>query len=369
MSSKAQQKLDLNNLDINLINRQPVDLFKFDEKGKLILKPQAIYCMEVTVGEIVKQLDNWSIQSRQNGDTKTAQGGAISCQLTQLQRWTFRGQPFTPTFVVEVADTKIKSKFKELDHKFKNVFLAVGTNVQLGLLIDSKNNKIWIYKRNRYGNAFRHERTWGSIDGGDTLPATSQMEKNRMEFPIYEFSQIGSISCQLTQLQRWTFRGQPFTPTFVVEVADTKIKSKFKELDHKFKNVFLAVGTNVQLGLLIDSKNNKIWIYKRNRYGNAFRHERTWGSIDGGDTLPATSQMEKNRMEFPIYEFSQIGFTLDIEMIENAISQSSTPTPTKIEESEDKLQINCFKCDETFTDYYSFIKHIEESHIRKNYKN
>ncbi|CAG8826540.1 4111_t:CDS:2, partial [Dentiscutata erythropus] len=59
-----------------------------------------------------------------------------------------------------------------------------------------------------------------------------------------------------------------------------------------------------QLGSLIDPKNKRIWRYKR----NVFRRECSWGDINEDDILP--------------------GFTLDIEMIENALSQTPTPTET-----------------------------------------
>ncbi|CAG8629427.1 9183_t:CDS:2, partial [Paraglomus occultum] len=174
------------------VNGQPVNLFDLDKNGKLVPMPQATHCMEVTVGEIVRQLGNWNIQTRQNGDVKTAQGGfdfsvggqrtirapdvsftpkAISRQLTELQRWTFQGQPFTPTFVVEVGDSQSStSAFRELDDKFKREYFAVGTSVQLGWLIDPKNRRIWVYKRNKHGNVYHRERVWEDVEGGDVLP-------------------------------------------------------------------------------------------------------------------------------------------------------------------------------------------------------
>lgn len=88
-------------------------------------------------GDCQIQLGNWNVQTRQNGDIKTAQGRfdfgvggqrtiraadisftpkAVSRQLTELQRWNFQGGPFTPTFVVEVGDTESStSTFGELD--------------------------------------------------------------------------------------------------------------------------------------------------------------------------------------------------------------------------------------------------------------
>jgi len=207
----SKAKIDLDNLDFSRtysfeefesineqlktstleVNGQPVNLFDLDENGKLVPMPQATHCMEVTVGEITRQLGNWNIQTRQNGDIKTAQGGfnfnvggqrtirapdvsftpkAVSRQLTELQRWTFQGRPFTPTFVVEVGDTAIRSTFEELDDKFKREYFAVGTSVQLGWLVDPKNRRIWVYKRNQHGNVFRHEHVWKDVSGDDVLP-------------------------------------------------------------------------------------------------------------------------------------------------------------------------------------------------------
>ncbi|CAG8667392.1 8250_t:CDS:2 [Ambispora gerdemannii] len=93
------------------VNGQPVNLFDLDENGKLVLMSQVTHCMEVTVGKIARQLDNWNVQTRQNRDVKTAQGEfnfsnegqrmikapdvsftpkVVSRQLTELQRWAFQ---------------------------------------------------------------------------------------------------------------------------------------------------------------------------------------------------------------------------------------------------------------------------------------
>ena len=91
--------------------------------------------------------------------------------MTDLQRWTFQGQPFTPTFVVEVGDTESVSTFEGLDGKFKRDYFADGTSVQLGWLVDPKNSRIWVYKRNQHGNVFRRrECAWEDVRGDDILP-------------------------------------------------------------------------------------------------------------------------------------------------------------------------------------------------------
>jgi hypothetical protein len=62
------------------------------------------------------------------------------------------------------------------------------------------------------------------------------------------------------------------------------------------------MGTSVELGWLIDPKNNEIWTYKRNNSKTeTTRQKCEWKDLDGGDTLP--------------------GFTLKISLIEKIISQ------------------------------------------------
>ncbi|CAG8724172.1 1822_t:CDS:2 [Acaulospora morrowiae] len=229
------------------INGQPVSLFDLDKNGKLVPMPQATHCMEVTVAEIVRQLGDWNIQTRQNGDVKTSQGG-------------------------------------------------FNFNV-----------------------------------GGQRM----------IRAPDISFTPK-AVSRQLTELQRWTFQGQPFTPTFVVEVGDTQSStSAFGELDDKFKREYFAVGTSVQLGWLIDPKNKRIWVYKRNQHGNVYRREHVWNDVKGDNVLP--------------------WFTLEVQMIEEAISKESSETSSENEE----LQINCPECEKTFSCRHYFIKHYTNEHARK----
>ncbi|CAG8743549.1 3122_t:CDS:2, partial [Gigaspora rosea] len=186
MSSKAQQKINLNDLDLNRsytfeefeyindqlkyhtfeINGQPVNLFEHDKNGKLIPMPQSTINMEAVVSEIGRQLGRRTIRAPDVSFTSKD----VYCHLTQQQLWTFKGEPFTPMIVIEVSDTTKKKVFDDLDEKFKIEYFAMGTSVQMGLLIDPKNEKMWIYKRNEKGEVFRRERTWKDVDGGDILP-------------------------------------------------------------------------------------------------------------------------------------------------------------------------------------------------------
>src|SRR5207248_8122707 len=90
-----------------------------------------------------------------------------------------------------------------------------------------------------------------------------------------------NICRNLTKMQRETF-----SPAFVVEVDDISSESKFQELDIKFKESYFKPSTSIELGLLIDPINHKIWTYKRDISRKVFRREHGWRDVNGGDTLP-----------------------------------------------------------------------------------
>ncbi|KAF0546067.1 zinc finger, c2h2 domain-containing protein [Gigaspora margarita] len=148
------------------------------------------------------------------------------------------------------------------------------------------------------------------------------------------------IDHKLNPQQNWTFKGDPFTPIFIIEVGDigNDIKnSKFVYLDEKIKNEYFAEGTSVQLCWLIDPQNKRIYTYKRGQC----RQEHGWRDVNGENILP--------------------NFTLDIEMVNDVLSQ----TPSETSENENDLEINCPECDETFTERLFFMKHYEKQHARK----
>ncbi|RIA86682.1 hypothetical protein C1645_779162 [Glomus cerebriforme] len=172
------------------IDGHPVDLFELDENGKLVPMPQIPFRREQVVAEIAAQLRNWNIHTQQDGGVTTSQGGfdfvidhqsAIRApdvaftpqntvlRLTDEQAWTFQGAPFTPTFLVEVADIgedTDNSKFKEVDERFKEELITQSTVVQLGWLIDPQHKRIYIYRRGRR----RSNPRWGDISGENVLP-------------------------------------------------------------------------------------------------------------------------------------------------------------------------------------------------------
>lgn len=144
--------------DIN----EPILLFEFDSTGMLIPIPMVTLKMSVIISEIMRQLANWNIETRQNGKvTGTGGGFNFSCSggkeirtpnaafltkemfrsLTHEQLYTFRGAPFHPSFLVEVKNVSRPTKLNELTTKFKNIYLPAG--VKLGWLIDPENKVIY----------------------------------------------------------------------------------------------------------------------------------------------------------------------------------------------------------------------------------
>ncbi|CAG8714372.1 5619_t:CDS:2, partial [Racocetra persica] len=113
--------------------------------------------------------------------------------------------------------------------------------------------------------------------------------------------------------------------------------SKFVYLDEKIKNEYFVEGTSVQLCWLIDPQNKRIYTYKRGRR----RQEHGWKDINRENILS--------------------NFTLDIEMVNDVLSQTFSETS----ENENDLEINCPECDETFTERLFFMKHYEKQHARK----
>ena len=73
-----------------------------------------------------------------------------------------------------------RSKFQKADLKFKDVYFASETSVQLGWLIDPKYKHIWIYRR---GARRVKKRTWSDLDGGEYLPGFT-LEVNKLEWQV-----------------------------------------------------------------------------------------------------------------------------------------------------------------------------------------
>ncbi|KAE9349357.1 hypothetical protein PF008_g6944 [Phytophthora fragariae] len=122
---------------------------------------------------------------------------------------------------------------------------------------------------------------------------------------------------QLTEAQQWTRGGEPFAPTFVVEIDTlTGPDSKLDALDDKMRLEYFPHG--VQLGWLIDPKNKIMYEYKRYARGDRLVWrvgDSAWRRLDGGTVLP--------------------GFTLSCEALDGVLDQESGSS------SEEEVDIVC----------------------------
>jgi Uma2 family endonuclease len=159
---------------------------------KLVNIPYTPILIEAIKHEIARQLGNWNLEGSKSkaGIVTTSKGGFdfnvsdgqkirapsvaftpsnICNSLDEKQLWSFQGQPFTPIFVVEVANITSAAVEKYIDTKIKKDYFADGTCVMLGWLIDPINFTIWAYKRNKNGAPYRRKQKWEDLDGGEIL--------------------------------------------------------------------------------------------------------------------------------------------------------------------------------------------------------
>ncbi|KAH7471092.1 uncharacterized protein KRP23_10376 [Phytophthora ramorum] len=128
----------------------------FVDEGRFIPFRMVVFGRSVIGPCICKALLNWAAWSGHGGrvtnalDEYVLDGTTLRVpdvayvprddarQLTEAQRWTRGGEPFAPTFVVEIDTlTGSHSKLGALDHKMRHEYFPHG--VQLGWLIDPKN--------------------------------------------------------------------------------------------------------------------------------------------------------------------------------------------------------------------------------------
>ncbi|ETO69764.1 hypothetical protein F444_13700 [Phytophthora nicotianae P1976] len=166
----------------------------FIDEGHFTPYRMVVYGNEKVAAKIAQRLGNWAETSSEGGRVTTSQGAFILEQNTGKptvrmpdvaytprdvdrnlaldQVWTYRGDPFVPTFVVEIdklADRN--SQRKVLDRKMRDEYFPHG--VQLGWLIDPRpqHRIIYEYKLDTNGQVYRaHNCKWRDLDGGDVLP-------------------------------------------------------------------------------------------------------------------------------------------------------------------------------------------------------
>ncbi|CAB4414262.1 unnamed protein product [Rhizophagus irregularis] len=140
-----------------------------------------------------------------------------------------------------------------------------------------------------------------------------------------------------------------FTPSQTTRGLDALQNWTFQVFDDRFRNEFFAPGTTVELGFLVSigqDENNQLvgnihsWRWDENsdtvrHYEHGWRNMNT--TVNGQQILP--------------------GFILDVEMIEEAISQQDSGSSS----SDDDTRFTCPKCAETFTDNHKFMKIFKKS--------
>ncbi|CAG8673187.1 7710_t:CDS:2, partial [Paraglomus occultum] len=141
------------------IGEEFVNLFELGASGKLIPMPLTTFCKEAVVADIEALI---SIRVVVGGRFELLTWRLRQPYLLQAVRGTglnFRGQPFTPSFVVEVENVAggRGTKFDNLDNKIRTVYFDCHTSVQLGWLVDPQNRDIWVYKRKNDGTEERVE--------------------------------------------------------------------------------------------------------------------------------------------------------------------------------------------------------------------
>jgi Uma2 family endonuclease len=144
-------------------------------------------CSSDLVSKIVALLDRWIDWNPRIGGRATCSQGAFNIgenvrmpdvaytprdtdrNLFQDQIWTYHGEPFAPTFVVEVDTLSGQhSQLDALDYKMRHEYFQHG--IELGWLIDPENKIMYVYKL-RGGNVMRvRDRSWRNLSGENVLP-------------------------------------------------------------------------------------------------------------------------------------------------------------------------------------------------------
>ncbi|KAL7689671.1 putative restriction endonuclease type II, Zinc finger C2H2-type [Plasmopara halstedii] len=166
-----------------------------------------VYGNAKVAAKITSLLDGWSRWSGHGGRVTTSQGAFILEQgtderkvrmpdvaytprdvdraLTNEQNRTCRGDPYVPTFVVEIdklADRN--SQRKALDRKMRDEYIPHG--VQLGWLIDPRpqHRIIYEYKLDEHGQVHCvHNHKWRDLDGGNVLPDSGSSSEEEVDLP------------------------------------------------------------------------------------------------------------------------------------------------------------------------------------------
>ncbi|EEY60099.1 uncharacterized protein PITG_12409 [Phytophthora infestans T30-4] len=166
----------------------------FIDEGRFCPYRMVVYGNMKVAAKIARVMDTWATWSGEGGRVTTSQGAFILEQrpgkpnvrmpdvaytprdddrnLTREQMWTYRGDPYVPTFVIEIDELSGRgSKLSALDGKMRNDYFQHG--VQLGWLIDPRPDVqlMYEYYLDDDGGVQRSNNSaWRDLDGGDVLP-------------------------------------------------------------------------------------------------------------------------------------------------------------------------------------------------------
>lgn len=165
----------------------------FIDRGRFIPYRMVVYGNEKVAAKIARVLDEWATWSGEGGRVTTSQGAFIlehrpgepnvrmpdvaytprhnDRNLTRDQRWTYRGDPYVPTFVVEIDKLSGRgSQRSALDRKMRNDYFQHG--VRSGWLINPrpKFQRMYEYYLDHNEDVQCSDNTaWRDLDGGDVL--------------------------------------------------------------------------------------------------------------------------------------------------------------------------------------------------------
>ncbi|KAG1708647.1 hypothetical protein DVH05_022276 [Phytophthora capsici] len=161
----------------------------FIDEGRFIPYRMVNYGNEKVAAKISRVLDLWATCSGQGGHAIISRGAFVfgtdvrmpdiaymprdtDRGLSPESTWTYHGEPFVPTFVVEIDKLYGRgSQRKNLDRKMRDEYFQHG--VQLGWLIDPRPKVQLMYEYYLDDNGdvqCSDTNAWRDLDGGDVLP-------------------------------------------------------------------------------------------------------------------------------------------------------------------------------------------------------
>ncbi|EPZ33248.1 hypothetical protein ROZALSC1DRAFT_31098 [Rozella allomycis CSF55] len=149
-----------------------------------------------------------------------------------------------------------------------------------------------------------------------------------------------NVARNLDANQLFTFKGEPFTPTFVIEVEDISTTSRYEKIKKKICEEYFSVNSSIRLAWLIDPQNKIAVEFYRNALGKlVWKYHNPWVNLSGRDTLPQ--------------------FTLRVKSLKYDLERNLISTS----DEEDDIDIKCPTCEFSYNNYEDFIWHFQDQHV------